>query len=358
MHTGIHHLGVWVHDLNPVAIRFTDTFGIRWYGLAYVAGFLIAWWLLVRLAKRGLILIKPQAVADAILVLVIGVMVGGRLGYVLVYRPSLLTDFSSDPPFWGVLDIMSGGMASHGGIVGVIIAGWFIARANKITFRHALDCIASVAPIGIFFGRLANFVNAELLGSIAAAPGTPGPWWAVKYPEEMLERFSDSARTPDQTAQLELLLERFADADESSLVPAAERVIHAIQAGRAALKAELAPLLAARHPSQLYQAAAEGLLVFAIIWFVWRKPRKQGVITAIFLMVYGLGRIATEFIRLPDAHFGAAARIAGLSRGQWLSAVMVLAGALTLALCVRAKAPRIGGWLMRPRVVTTTQPAA
>ena len=356
MHTGILHLGVWVHDLNPVAVRFTESFGIRWYGLAYVAGFIAAWWLLVALAKRQLIQIKPQAVADVILALVVGVMVGGRLGYVLVYRPALLTEFSSHPPFWGVFDIMSGGMASHGGILGVIIAGWFIARANKITFRHSLDCIAAVAPIGIFFGRLANFVNGELLGSIVANPGQPAPWWSVKYPQELLERFHESGRTPDQSAQLEVLLQRFATPEDGSPGGAIDRVIHAIQHGNAALKAELAPLLSARHPSQFYQAAAEGLLVFAVIWFVWRKPRMPGVITALFLIVYGVGRVATEFIRLPDAHFGAAARIDGLSRGQWLSVVMVIAGTITLILCSRAKAERIGGWAARPATKTTDHP--
>jgi len=356
MHTGTLHLAAWVHDLDPVALHISGSFGIRWYGLAYVAGFIAAWLLLARLAKRGLILIKPHAVADVILALVVGVMVGGRLGYVLVYRPELLTEFSSHPPFWGVFDIMSGGMASHGGIVGVVVAGWFIARANKVTFRHALDCVAAVSPIGIFFGRIANFVNGELLGKVAAAPGHPAPWWSVKYPQELLERFSESGRTPDQTAQLQVLIDRFTRPDDASGATAIDRMIHAVQSGDAALRAELAPLLSARHPSQFYQAIAEGVLTFAVIWFVWRKPRKQGVITAIFLIVYGVGRVATEFIRLPDAHFGAAARIDGLSRGQWLSVVMVLAGIITLIVCARSRDPRVGGWMARPRDNATDLP--
>lgn len=352
------HLAAWVHTIDPFALRFTPTFGIRWYGLAYVAGFIAAWWLLVRLGKRGLILLKPEAVADAVLLLVLGVMVGGRLGYCLVYRPSLLTDFSGSFPFWGALDVMSGGMASHGGVVGVVIAGWFIARINKIPYRHALDCIAAVAPIGIFFGRIANFVNGELLGRIAAVPGAPAPAWAVKYPQEILERFDASGRTSEQTAQLELLLERYAGFKDPTLVPAAERVIHTIQSGDHALRDQLAPLLAARHPSQFYQAIAEGLIVFAAIWIVWRRPRKPGIITAVFLITYGLGRIATEFIRLPDAHFGAAGHIAGLSRGQWLSAAMAAIGIVMLLWCAKSAAPKIGGWATaRPRNDNADQPA-
>ncbi len=350
-------LAAWVHHIDPFAIRFTPSFGIRWYGLAYVAGFIVAWLWLVRLAKHGLILLKPEAVADAVLLLVIGVMAGGRLGYCIVYRPSLLTEFTPSFPFWGVLDVMSGGMASHGGIVGVVIACWFIARANKVPFAHAMDCVAAVAPVGIVFGRIANFINGELLGRIAAAPGEKAPWWAVKFPQEIIERFDASARTMQQSARLELMLDRYATPEETTLAPAAERVIHAIQAGDRAIRAEIAPLLSARHPSQLYQAAAEGILVLAVVWFVWRRPRKPGIITATFLITYGIGRIATEFIRLPDAQFGAAGRIDGLSRGQWLSVAMVLAGIVTAILCARSKATPIGGWLTRAPKHSTDHPA-
>jgi phosphatidylglycerol:prolipoprotein diacylglycerol transferase len=334
----------WVHDLNPFAVRFTPGFGIRWYGLAYVAGFVVAWWMLGRLAKRGLILLKPEAIADAVLFLVIGVMVGGRLGYCLVYRPELMTEFTGSFPFWGVLDLMSGGMASHGGIVGVVVACWAIARANRVPMRHVMDCVACVAPVGIFFGRVANFVNGELLGRIAALPGADGPWWSVRYPQEILERFEASGRTKDQTARLELLLERFARMEETTLAPAADRVIRAIQQGDRALREEIAPLLSSRHPSQVYQAVAEGLVVLAVVWWVWRRPRKPGVVSAAFLVAYGVGRVATEFIRLPDAHFGSAGQIAGLSRGQWLSVGMVAAGVALWVVSARSASALVGGW--------------
>lgn len=326
-------LASWTHDLSPFVVRISGSLGIRWYGLAYVAGFVIAWLALKALAKRKLILIPPGAVADLILAQVIGVMVGGRIGYVLLYQPSMLVN----PPWWDIFDITSGGMASHGGMVGIIVASWWAARRYKVPALHVLDCTAAASLPGVVLGRLANFINAELLGKVVAPPGEPAPWWAVRYPQELLDR-----PTP---AQEHHIITTLGIAPEN-YIPATRALIESIQRGDADALAIVEPILSARHPSQLYQAAAEGLLTLAIVILVWRKPRKPGVILATVLITYAIARVATEFIRLPDAHL-AIQRFAGLSRGQWLSLVMLTAGITILALVARSSAQKIGGWATR-----------
>lgn len=343
-------LAAWVHDLDPVVFHLTPTFGPRWYGLAYVAGFAAAWWILRVLAKRGKILLSPIAVGDAMIALMVGVLVGGRIGYAAFYRPDLFISFTGRPPWWELLSIHEGGMASHGGMIGVVVAAWWIARREKVPFLHLLDALALVTPIGLFFGRVANFINGELLGRIVALPGQPAPWWAVKYPQELLSESHRPGLQPEQEDALGALLVRFApppgavpDVTEAAM----QRLITHVQAGDAALKAELAPLLSARHPSQLYQALAEGLVLLVVLWAIWTKPRKPGVVAAWFLMVYGALRVVTERFRLPDDHL-VNPLILGLTRGQWLSLVMVAAGAALLAFALRTKDnPPVGGWRTR-----------
>lgn len=165
------YIASWVNDLNPFVWRISGDFGIRWYGLAYIAGFLCAWLILRHLAKRGACLIPAERLPDAMLAIMLGVLVGGRLGYVLIYQPSLLWDFSASAPWWGVLAINKGGMASHGGMAGLIFAGMWIARSCRVPTLHVLDMMTLTGPIGLFLGRIANFVNGELLGRIVAAPG-------------------------------------------------------------------------------------------------------------------------------------------------------------------------------------------
>jgi len=352
----------WVHDISPFLWRISGDFGIRWYGLAYVAGFIAAWLMLRRMSAKGLILIPRDAASDVVLAIIIGTLLGGRIGYVLIYRPSLLMEFTADPPWWGLLAINKGGMASHGGMVGIVIACWWSARRLKIPVLHVIDCFCLTGPVGVFFGRIANFINGELLGRIAFRPGEPGAWWAVKFPQELVERRREleSVMTRQDIGHLHQLLHRYAlpqeldirgDGTIDNLAPAAERIVQQIEAGNTALKAEVAPLLSARHPSQLYQALAEGIVVLAVLWWIWRKPRRPGVILAWFGIVYGLGRIITEFWRLPDAQFihdGATGRIAGLSRGQWMSALMVVIGAGLLAWIVRTRrGTPLGGWATR-----------
>lgn len=358
-------LGAWLHDLSPFALRFTDDFGLRWYGLSYAAGFVVAYFILRALAVRRLIDIPHDRIADAMTWLILGVVGGGRLGYILFYDPSLLTSFSSSFPFWGVFALSQGGMASHGGMVGVILACWFISRgfrteSNALVGRtstlHVMDCMALAATPGLFFGRIANFVNGELLGKIVAMPGQAAPWWTVRFPQELLARpMSEGGHRPDltpaQSAALDALVRAHA-LPSDDFRSATGRMLTLLQSGpdatRSRLAAELAPLVSARHPSQLYQAVAEGLVLGLVLLWFWRAPRAPGLVAACFLILYGVLRVLTEFIRLPDEQL-AVQTFAGLSRGQWLSLVMVAAGALLARASVvrsrRFSPPlKLGGW--------------
>ncbi len=352
-------LASWLHDLSPFAVKFTEGFGLRWYGLSYAAGFVVAYLMMRWLAGRDLIRIPKDRVADAMTWLILGVVVGGRLGYALFYEPSLFVAFSKEFPFWGMLALNRGGMASHGGMIGVIIACWWISRGfkdesgrvvGKSSMLHIMDVMAIAAPPGLFFGRIANFVNGELLGKIATMPGEDGPWWAVKFPQEVLSKpMSEGGHAPalseSQRSALAGLVRR-ASLQGDSFEQGFQRVLDGLQRGSAEtskrMAGELSPLISSRHPSQLYQALAEGVFLWVVLFLIWRRPRTPGVIASWFLIVYGVMRVMTEFWRLPDAQL-AVQRIFGLSRGQWLSVLMVVAGAALLAWSLNAARRRAGG---------------
>jgi phosphatidylglycerol:prolipoprotein diacylglycerol transferase len=343
-------LAAWLHTLDPFALRLTHDMGVRWYGLAYIGGFVAAWLILRALAKRRLILLTVDQVTDALFAVVLGTLLGGRLGYILIYDPALLWSFSNAPPWWGALAINRGGMASHGGMAGVAVACWWTARRSGTPLLHVMDCFALVAPVGILFGRLANFVNGELLGRIVAMPGESAPKWSVKFPQELLEGHAPTL-TPEQQLALDELLTRVASPGDTRY-DATRNLIDDIQNGATDLARELEPLLAARHPSQLYQAAAEGILLGAALWLLWSRPRRAGFIAAWFLLLYGVGRITTEYWRLPDAHLPVP-RPGGLSYGQWLSVGMVVIGGAMLWRTLRDRAaPRIGGWATGRRSIS------
>lgn len=340
-------LAAWLHNIDPIA------FGpVRWYGLSYIASFVIAYFMLRFMAKRSMVRLEPHVILDVILTLMIGVIVGGRLGSVLLYNPSLITEFTSSAPWWGVLAINKGGMASHGGMVGVIVACWWIARRYKLPMLHISDAVALVAPAGLMLGRIANFVNGELLGKIAARPWEDAPWWSVKFPQELGARTLEwyNAVSPDVRAEMNQLTFAFLGTEKALSLTEVERVnaagpimTRSIQQRIPGVAEQVAPLLNARHPSQLYQAFFEGLLLLAVLWLVACKARKPGVIGAWFLIVYGIGRIFTEFYRLPD--LGVGGFIAGLSRGQSLSVLVVLAGfGLLIWVVTKSDQPRMGGW--------------
>ncbi|MBA4119569.1 MAG: prolipoprotein diacylglyceryl transferase [Isosphaera sp.] len=348
----------WFHTLDPVLVRLWGGVVVRYYGLAYMVGFVIAAAMLKALARRGASPIPAHRVLDAMTWLVAGTIVGGRAGYVLVYQPSLLTTLTPGFPFWGALAVHQGGLASHGGMVGLILACWRIgrgfgeddgSRSGRAPTLRVTDAVCMVAMPGVFLGRVANFINGELLGKIVAAPGSPAPWWSVRFPRELdgwiapgtRQRLSHAPElSPDQRAALDRLVEGVRLPEE----PWASALAQII-ANPGRYRAQLEPLLSARHPSQLYQALAEGVVLLVVVWAIARLPRRAGLITAWWFIVYGALRITTEFWRLPDAQFGDAGRIYGLSRGQWLSAGMVGFGAGLLGVVLARGGARVGGWL-------------
>jgi phosphatidylglycerol---prolipoprotein diacylglyceryl transferase len=263
----------YVHNLSPVAFEI-GPLTIRWYGLMYLLGFalfLVLGKLRARETWRGM---SAQDVDDLLFYGMIGVIVGGRLGHVIFYGP--LSYYVSHP--LEIFAVWKGGMASHGGILGVILAMAWFARSRGKSFLTVADFLVPLVPLGLAAGRIGNFINGELWGRVAdsALP------WAMVFP----------------------------------------------QAG------DSLP----RHPSQLYQFALEGLLLFAILWIYSRRPRPAGTVGSLFLIGYGVLRIVGEVFREPEALYGAMPM--GLSAGQWLSVPMVLIGiACFVVLQRRGNAP-------------------
>lgn len=344
-------LASWLNTLDPVILSITDSLAIRWYGVSYLAGFAMAFLVLRGLAKRSLIQIPPHRVADALMWFIGMTLIGGRLGYVVFYQPSLLWTFFDSFPWWGGVAINHGGMASHGAMAGLVFAAWRVSRGwrteqgtleGRSSTLHIMDAIALASPFGLFFGRCANFINGELLGRIVTPPGTPGPWWSVQFPHELLTEKHSPALSDVQTEQLLSLAEAAAPGRPLGIQ------LEVLVAKAATFADQLRPLLSSRHPSQLYQAVAEGIVLGGIVWLLWARPRKPGFIVAMWLMVYGVLRILTEIVRLPDEQF-AVGRPLGLSRGQWLSVAMTLCGLGLLIWRFRAPGPLLGGWAVRQR---------
>jgi phosphatidylglycerol---prolipoprotein diacylglyceryl transferase len=326
----------FVHDLNPFLIRFGDSFGIRWYGLSYLAGFATAYFIFRWAASSGRIGLSLQKAGDLVFVLALGTIIGGRLGYCIFYDPQLLVRFSGQFPFWGLLEIHHGGMASHGGIIGIITACIIFARRNGLSALSTMDLAALASPPGIFFGRLANFINGELVGR-AAPSNLP---WAVKFPQDiLLWPYQEPARLASLSpivVRLGVPEEVWTKAIQSDpagrlVEPILGRIVTAVQSGNYQIRDLLAPLLTARHPSQLYEALLEGLVLFLIMLVLWWKPKNPGAIAASFIVCYALLRTFVERFRMPDANIGF--QLLGLTRGQWLSIGMLGLGAIFLYVC-------------------------
>jgi phosphatidylglycerol:prolipoprotein diacylglycerol transferase len=300
----------YVHNLSPFLIQFNEQLGVRWYGLAYIAGFIAAFYLMRWLARNGYGSLRENQVGDFVFYAALfGVLVGGRLGYVLFYRPSMLTE---DP--LGILRVWDGGMASHGGILGLIIFSGVYARRHRISWTGVGDNLVTAAPIGLFFGRLANFINGELYGRVTTVP------WAMQFPAELLDHPSEAAQVIEQTTKID---------------PGLNNVPDIIVAARHSepVRQILAGVLTARHPSQLYEAFLEGLLLFSILLFVRLKFKKpDGITTGCFFILYPIMRIIGEFFREPDAPL-----TGPLTRGQFLSLFMFLAGIAFLWAAFRRK---------------------
>ncbi|WP_413288504.1 prolipoprotein diacylglyceryl transferase [Bdellovibrio sp. HCB337] len=342
---------MYVHDLNPFAIQFSEHFGIRWYGLSYMIGFICAYLLIRWLTSRQRAGLNPNMVGDFITYVAIGTLVGGRLGYVIFYSPDLFLKFKGDFPFWGVFAINEGGMASHGGMIGIVLACLFFARRHGVNFLYLLDLVSVSGPIGVFFGRIANFINGELVGR----PAPDDFPLSVKFPQDILNwPTADFAKLSSLTSVvdkvninseqwLEMLQKfEFDTVTRSQVYDALAKVVTEIQNGNSAVKESLAPLLVARYPSQLFAAFGEGLLLFLILFFLWRKGRKPGFIAATFIVLYSLVRILDEYFRMPDAAIGY--QWLGLTRGQWLSVGMFFIGISMMFLWMRSNSLNIPGW--------------
>jgi len=309
-------LAAWLNDLDPVALRLTDWLQIRWYGLAYVAGFAATWYLMRWMARTGRSVLPEADLADFVtFTALFGVMLGGRLGYMVLYDGPRF--FANPLTFF---QLGQGGMASHGGIFGIVVFTWFYARRKRVSWPGLGDLLVVGAPLGIFFGRLANFINGELWGH--ATTRVP---WAVRFPQEALD-----GRAHPELADFTYtrIIERFGAAAVEKHPH--EFLARLLREGDPILREALEQGLPSRHPSQLYAALLEGLLLFLILFFIrWRWVRlPNGWLTGWFFILYGVFRIVGEIWRVPDAR--GVSWLEPLSPGQQYSLPMLLVGALFL----------------------------
>jgi phosphatidylglycerol---prolipoprotein diacylglyceryl transferase len=311
-------LGYYIHRMDPFIFRITETFGPRWYGFAYLLAFIVGILFLRYLSRRGYCQIPEDKVTDFIVYTAIfGVMIGGRLGFFLFYR---FEEFLADPLVF--FRFQEGGMASHGGILGVVAFAFYYSWRNKISWPHIGDCLVPIAPVGIGFGRLANFVNGELIGR----PTTVS--WAVQFPEEM-------KLGPDHGLDRETYYQIIDEVDQvlpEAQVTTADQVIEAARHVPEVLPI-LASYLTPRHPSQLYQAFLEGFLIAGVLMVVrlkW-KDLPYGLLTGVFFIIYAIMRMVGETFREPDATL-----LLGLTRGQFYSSFMIVIGAAFVLYAIRA----------------------
>ncbi|TDR41614.1 phosphatidylglycerol:prolipoprotein diacylglycerol transferase [Tahibacter aquaticus] len=266
----------YFHDINPIAVSL-GPISIHWYGLMYVLGGVFAWWLGKRRLAQGRLPVSYDQYSDLIFYGMIGVILGGRIGYMLFYG---FEQILQNP--LALFKVWEGGMSFHGGLLGVVAAGWFWSRRNNIHFFDTMDFVSPLVPIGLGFGRLGNFVGGELWGQKTDQA------WGVIFPRA-LEHLNKS--------QAEL--------------------VAMYQAGQ--LNGE------ARHPSQLYEMLLEGVVLFLVLWFCSARPRRRYVLSGLFALLYGAFRFGVEFVRQPDAQLGYLA-LGWLTMGQILSLPLILLG--------------------------------
>ncbi len=301
-----------IHDLDLYFFHITGPIGPRWYGLAYVLAFICSYVLFRSLAKRGYVDLDAAKVADFITgAALFGVIVGGRLGYVFFYQPEMLREPAS------IFQVWKGGMSSHGGMVGLLGFTFYYSWRHKVSWTNLGDNLVVTAPIGLFFGRCANFINGELYGRATHV------WWAMQFPKELLDHPREAEQAISAVGQID------------SSLNSAETVIAAV--GGPEVKEVLRSILTPRHPSQLYEAFFEGIILFAILWFVRTRMRQpNGVLTGLFFICYAIFRIMIENFREPDAPL-----IVGFTRGQFFSFFLVAVGlAFVIAAKIRPAFPR------------------
>lgn len=326
----------YLHDLDPFIIQFTENFGIRWYSMAYITGFIAGYLIIKWLIKKNYTPLSKASAIDLITWGAFGVIIGGRTGYALFYAPHILIEFDSIFPYWEFLKIHHGGLASHGGIIGLIAAIVLFAKRRGYSPYHCLDLIVLGGGLGIFLGRIANFINGELYGRIIKG----STLWAVQFPKEMIAWVSEKKieHLKDLSSAVSKLktelnpntwlewIYQFESTGEyrSQIYSVIYSLIKACENKNAEVISALKEVMPYRHPSQIYQSLLEGLLPFLLVLFLWRKNKKlkPGVIAGIWGSCYACMRILGEQFRMPDTKFGFEAL--GLTRGQWLSMFMLL----------------------------------
>lgn len=338
----------YLHNIDPYALELWSGFGIRWYGLAYLFGFVSGYWIVVWLSQRGKIAIPRALISDFVFTAALGCIFGGRLGYCAFYKPELLISFYSEFPFWGVFAINEGGMASHGGIIGMVLASIWFARRHRLPVLHLFDLTILGSTLGIFCGRIANFINGELVGRACQGSclvGVQFPQDVLSWPQYFPEKLSTLSKAaaavgtpPTQWDQMIENRRRY----WNQIYDVLNKLVTEVQAGNSEVAAVMREVLLVRHPSQLYAALLEGLFIFLILFFVWRKPRRPGVITAGFFSLYAAGRILGEQFRLPDLHLSY--QLFHLTRGQWLSLPLLLIGLALLWYWSRRDVEPLCGW--------------
>ena len=292
-------LAYYLHDLDPIIFRIYDNVGPRWYGLAYVLAFISSFLLFFWLAKHGYADLSVAKVGDFITgAALFGVIIGGRVGYVFLYNPEMLRAPMS------ILRVWEGGMSSHGGMIGLLLFTLYYAHRHKISWRNLGDNLVVTAPIGLFFGRCANFINGELYGRATRVP------WAMQFPKELLDHPTEANRAIASCTSI----------DPSLTTP--EAIVASVHR-QPEVATTLRSILTPRHPSQLYEAFFEGVVLFAILWFVRTRTRQpNGMLTGLFFVCYAIFRIVIEYFREPEATL-----IGPFTRGQFFSFFLIVIGA-------------------------------
>lgn len=267
-------------QFDPVLISI-GPLAIRWYALSYIVGFILFTILGRRRIAQGNSVFTKEMLDDFLTWGILGVILGGRIGYVLFYK---FSDYLANP--LDIFKVWEGGMSFHGGFLGVVVAMWLFGRKHNISILKLMDTVAPLVPLGLASGRIGNFINGELWGRVTEL----NAFWAMGFPQARYEDVEAAAHNPLWAEWLQ----------QYGMLP--------------------------RHPSQLYQFALEGICLFVIVWIFSKKPRPAGQTAALFLGGYGLFRFIAEFARQPDDYLGLLTL--GLSMGQWLSVPMIVLGAI------------------------------
>lgn len=267
-------------QFDPVLISI-GPLAIRWYALSYIVGFILFTILGRRRITQGNSVFTKEMLDDFLTWGILGVILGGRIGYVLFYK---FSDYLANP--LDIFKVWEGGMSFHGGFLGVVVAMWLFGRKHNISILKLMDTVAPLVPLGLASGRIGNFINGELWGRVTEL----NAFWAMGFPQARYEDAEAAAHNPLWAEWLQ----------QYGMLP--------------------------RHPSQLYQFALEGICLFVIVWIFSKKPRPAGQTAALFLGGYGLFRFIAEFARQPDDYLGLLTL--GLSMGQWLSVPMIVLGVI------------------------------